>query len=146
MKHLPLTVALFSFFLAACGGNPAAGTYVLDTEAMKKAILGSAGTPEERKMAEGIADMALGKMKFELTLKGDGTFTMNGEMAAPMGGKMGEPMTATGTYQVTGNEIKFVTREQDGKPKTPPEEMTGTIKDGVITMAGSAGNMTLRKK
>jgi hypothetical protein len=118
--------------------DSAAGTYVLDADAVKKRLLDDAGSPEERKTVEQITDLMVSKMRFELTLAGDGRFTASSGM--------GEAASASGTYTISGQKLTLVTTEDQGKPKEPPGEQTGTIADGVITLTANGRELTLRKR
>jgi hypothetical protein len=135
---VPAAALLAALLCLACGGNSAAGTYVLDADAVTKRLLDDAGSPEKRKTVEQIADLVRSKMKLELTLAGDGRFTASGGM--------GEAASASGTYTISGQKLTLVTTEEQGKQKAPPGEQTGTIVDGVITLTANGRELTLRKR
>jgi hypothetical protein len=136
---VPAAALLATLLCVACGGNSAAaGTYVIDADAVKKQLLDDAGSPEERKSVEQITDLMVSKMRFELTLTGDGRFTASGGM--------GEAASASGTYTISGKKLTLVTTEEQGKQKAPPGEQTGTIADGVITLTAKGRELTLRKR
>lgn len=125
--RLPFAALCLCFSLIACGGNAAAGRYVLDAEATLKAMPGD--VPEmARQMFRG--------MKAELTLAGGGTFT--GEMEMPMsGGKS----TIAGSYELAGEKITMRTTRQNDKAHD--ETMSGTLSAGVLTLRDDAGGKNM---
>jgi hypothetical protein len=58
--------------------------------------------------------------------------------------------SAKGTWKQSGDQLTFLTTEEDGAKQDPPDEQKATLKDGKIVMpmkdGGGKGTLVLRKK
>ncbi len=140
-----------SLFAAGCGGDSGggggggpAGTYVMDTAAMKPEIEKMMGPmmemakkalemmPEDQRakaqkeMDAKSADM-MKEFNFTVTLNGDGTF-------AVVGATEGKKDQARGTWKLDGTTLSITTTHERGKEQENPETIQGTLKNGVIRM------------
>ncbi|MCA8951032.1 MAG: hypothetical protein KDE27_16120 [Planctomycetes bacterium] len=129
-----LVLALPLSILAACGGGAnVAGTYALDVEAMLGQIPAMQQMPAEAKAK------AVGMMQGQLVLNADHTARF--VMKAPM-----KSSDDSGKWELAGDKLTL-TKDHPGEGEGP---MTGTLKDGVVTITDEEGGMkvtmTFRKQ
>ncbi|MFI4854282.1 MAG: hypothetical protein ACIAQF_04790 [Phycisphaerales bacterium JB065] len=121
--------ALFTTaLLQGCGSSSAkaVGTYELDKEAMKAAVQAEVDQTEDpmEKMGKSMMLGMLDSLSMTFELKADGTFDGTSTM-------MGETDTVKGNWSLKGSTITFKMSETD---PGDPEEMTGTLSGGTITL------------
>lgn len=129
-----LTVALMGLFLIAsmlqgCGDSAvskAAGTYELDTAAMRTSMQAEIDKIEDQMEKMGASMMLgmIGEMSITITLNADGT--ANGVMVMA-----GEEDPATGSWTLEGNAIS-ITMTPEGE--STAETMTGTFEGDTIRL------------
>ncbi|MFB3431937.1 MAG: hypothetical protein ABL309_13555 [Phycisphaerales bacterium] len=138
---MPTTVVLISMLvismLQGCAESPAArvaGTYELDTDAMKAAMQAEIDQMEDEMEKMG-ASMMLGMidgMSMTLTLNEDGT-------ASGVVVMNGEEDPASGTWTLDGDAISITMASEGGSP----EEVTGTLDGDTIRMPSPGGQMPI---
>jgi hypothetical protein len=121
--------------LQGCGESAtarAAGTYELDTTAMKAAVQAEIDSMEDEmeKMAAGMMLGMLDGMSMTLTLNEDGT-------ASGVVVMNGEEDPATGTWTLDGDSISITMESED----TAAEEMTGTLEGDTIRLSNPGDEM-----
>lgn len=114
-----LMAMVMAFALCSCGGANADGTYVV-SEADGKNV------DEALKVYEKMGQSMTAEQLCTLTINGS-KFTLTF-----LGASVGE-----GSCEVSGETLKLTVGEQS---------MTGTIKDGSITLSMGGTNMVLKKK
>lgn len=122
-KAISLVLALTCILcLVACGGSDVAGTYKFKTLEMD-------GLSFDLDALMKTTGMDANSVKMELVLDKDGKFELNVDA-------IGENGSQKGTYKVSGSTLTLTAEGED---------LTATLKNGVITIEDSGVKMTFAK-
>lgn len=144
MKPLLLVVAVaLVASLVACGGDTGpAGTYVLVKDQTLKDAMTRKGTADLSKDMVEMMTKMFDEMSMELTLKSDGTFSVEGSM--------GEKFTASGSWTLKGKDLTITSSVENGKKREKPETTALVYENGEIRMPKEKNaapvDLVLRKK